>query len=54
MKNNVENKNFVPHTMTGGAIIGGIIGDPIGAFVGGLLGDLVGLGMSEDMGGDII
>lgn len=43
-------KNYVPHSMAGGAIIGAILGGPVGAFVGGLIGGIIGLGISEDNG----
>lgn len=50
MNQDNQEKNYVPHAMAGGAIIGAIFGGPVGAFVGGLIGGIVGLGMSEDEG----
>ena len=45
---NDTKKNYVPHSMAGGAIIGAIFGGPVGAFVGGVIGGIIGLGVSED------
>ncbi len=43
-----KKRNYVPHAMAGGAVIGAIAGGPVGAFVGGILGGLIGLGVSEE------